>query len=194
VAALSGLERKKIQMKVLNSQKLLDNNASSVLVSLPRALVADRYEFDIEGVHIVCNSAASAARLIRELKKGPQPPHLEKWELYDFEQFTGKLQYFPKQFLAFLLKVRTATDEQVRTQMGLRSNRVLAGILSGVSKVALSLGLDPQMVYTQSTKYVKGKPERLYQISGGFKSAASLSDWPSEDDLRIQEDEMQEPD
>jgi len=154
--------------------------------------MADRYEFKIEGVDIVCNSAASAARLIHALRKGPMPPHLEKWELHDFEQFTGKLQHFPKKLLEFLLTVRTATDEQIRQHMNLSSNRVLAGILSGVSKVALSLGLDPQMVYTQTTKYVKSKPQRIYQISEGFYTAAKRSDWPSEEELRMTEDEYQQ--
>jgi len=147
--------------------------------------VADRIEIDIgDGKKAVCNSVKTAAKLIRELGKNPVPPELEEWSLDDFEQFTGKLQYGPKRIVAFLLERDSATDTELRESLSFQNNRALAGTLSGVTKVASSLGLRSDQVYTQATKYEKGKPVRKYKISPAFKNAAQRSDWPSEDDLK----------
>jgi hypothetical protein len=151
--------------------------------------MADRIEIDIGGGRkAIVNSVKTAAKLIRELGQNVVRPELEEWSLDDFEQFTDKLQYWPKRIVAFLLESNSATDTEIRDKLHFHDNRALAGTLSGVTKIASSLGLRSEQVYTQVTKYEKGKPIRQYKISPAFRDAARRSDWPSADDLKPDEE------
>ena len=110
-------------------------------------------------------------------------PEFIPWEAAEFTEFTAKLKLYPLRLLAMLLKKNAATDAELRKELGYANNKALAGTLSGISKGALSLDIEPQRVYNQRTSYKHGKPLRMYYIGPMFRKAAIDHDWPSETDL-----------
>jgi hypothetical protein len=137
-------------------------------------------EFEVtssKGLKIKCSSVEAAKRLINELERDISP-EAEEWNVTDFEEFAGRLQYQPRLLLKLLLENdREVSDAEIRNSLKLASNRVLAGVLSGVSKVALALSIDPNRVYRQTTRYKNGLPERQYTVTSAFRKAALDNDW-----------------
>jgi hypothetical protein len=177
-------------MKTLKSSSPVQNpldNASSVRLpywsSRKRTLVVAEYVVEYKGAKVHCKSMEDAARLLERLGQGGNNPEVRPWNAAEFTDFTERLEVGPRRLLAFLLKISPATDWQLRGHLDLAGNKQLAGVLSGVSKVALALDIEPRRVYSQSTSYKSGKPERRYQVTLAFKKAAEEVDWPSEKDL-----------
>jgi hypothetical protein len=137
------------------------------------------------GAEVRCETPQAAADLIAELAKRTKIPPEVAWQRHEFSEFVEKIQLNQRRLLAALLKVPASlTDTEIRQRFGFGTNKVLAGWLSGISKVALSLGIDPQRIYTQRTNYRRRKPERRYSVTYGFRDQAKLADWPSESDLK----------
>jgi|HubBroStandDraft_4_1064222.scaffolds.fasta_scaffold33332_5 hypothetical protein len=69
------------------------------------------------------------------------------------------------------------------------SNQGLAGVLSGVTKVAEAMEIDPARIYYQRTEYEQGCPVRRYYIASAFMRAAIDADWSSPHDLEERDDD-----
>jgi hypothetical protein len=176
--------------KKRRDKKIVLDNASSVLLPLSgqakKARFMAEYIVRYKGAEVICKSVEDAARLLERLGQNEKNLEWRPWNTADFTDFTNRLETQPRRLLAFLVKIKTATDTQLREHLRLQNNKALAGVLSGVSKVALACDMEPQRVYTQHTNYKAGKPERRYSISPAFKKATEDFDWPSEQDLKWQ--------
>jgi hypothetical protein len=164
-------------MKTRNLKNTLAN-ASSVMVPLSiwGNLMRHEYEIEYRGIKIKCPSLDAMKKAVRELEN-QLPPETEPWLSHDFVEFTQRIQWQQKKLLEVLLNSGPSSDEELRTSLGLADNRVLAGVLSGVSKVALALDIDPRRVYKQTTTYKNGSPLREYSISLPFRKAALDHGW-----------------
>jgi hypothetical protein len=143
-----------------------------------------KYTVRYKGARVECDSPQAAARLLRELEKEPDHPMFAQWGVDEFRDLTERLQVYPKRLLGFLLSKQDATDEELREHLRLKGNQSLAGVLSGITKVAQAVGIEPNRIYQQHTRYSQGKPVRRYWITSAFKKIAKDYDWPSESDLR----------
>jgi len=144
--------------------------------------MAHEYEIEFKGAKVKCKSARDAVRLLRELGQDAGTP----WNAADFTEFVEQLENRPRRLLAFLVAAQEGVgDEALRTFLELDGNRALAGVLSGISKVALKLDIKPEQVYRQSTTYDKGKPVRKYWATPAFMKAANDADWPPDSDLEL---------
>ena len=161
------------------------DNASSVGLTLrgKRKPIMAEYLVKWKGAEIRCKSVEDAARLLERLDASSTSLELRSWNAAEFSEFVDRLEVMPRQLLAFLVERVSATDAELREHLGLKGNKQLAGVLSGISKVAMLLDIEPRRVYTQHTTYKSGKPERRYYASPAFKKAAEDVDWPSEKDL-----------
>lgn len=173
--------------------KLSIDNASSVLIPLSsrnRKRMEHEYEIEVKGRIIRCKTAEAAARLLEVVAQGDRPKDDVPWNDHDFAEFTGRIRIFQRRLLKVLLDHKQVwmTDEELRGAMHVRGNQALAGFLSGISKVALALNIEPARVYVMQTKYERGKPVRFYRIGSAFKKIAQANEWPAADDL-IAEDE-----
>lgn len=132
-----------------------------------------------KGIKIRCSSLEAADRLVKKLEQAIADPDIEEWNATDFEDFTGRLQHLPRRLLKLLLNTyEDVSDADIRSALGLANNRVLAGVLSGISKVALALSIDPNRVYKQRIRYQSGLPQRQYAVTKAFRKAAvELYDW-----------------
>lgn len=190
------MQRRKRQIK----DEIPLDNASSVVVAFrsrrKRRKMVHRYTVRYGGVEVQCDSPQAAARLIRELRKQPDHPSFVHWTVDEFGDFTDRLQLYPRRLLAFLLTRSTMTDDDLRQHLNIVGNKALAGVLSGISKVALALDIDPARVYCQHTSYSQGKPVRRYWATPAFQKAAQDLDWPSKSDLRtpVEEEDGKAPD
>ena len=174
----------------------VDKNASSVILALLGSplsneewLMQRTYKIRYKGAEVECHSLREATDLLRALGEDKHNPELIPWEAAEFTEFTSQLELYPLRLLAMLLSKNAATDGELRKELGYANNKALAGTLSGISKVALSLDIEPQRVYNQRTSYKHGKPMRMYYIGPMFRKAALDHDWPSETDLNPPDDD-----
>jgi hypothetical protein len=145
------------------------------------------YEIEYRGRIIRCRTAEAANRILGILEQQDTMKDDLGWNDRDFTAFTNRIQLQQRKLLAKLLEYGTTTlvqDVKLREHLDITNNQALAGILSGITKVALALNIEPKCVYSQRTRFRKGKPERFYQIGSGFLRAASTCGWPTADDLK----------
>lgn len=160
------------------------DNTSSVPVVLFE--MEHEYEIEYKGRIVRCKTADAAARLLAVLEQEDVSKDTMPWTPNDFTKFTERIQLRQRKLLAKLLEYGSTTwlsAEKLCDLMSVRGNQALAGVLSGVTKVALSLDIDPKRVYLQTTRFKEGKPYRLYRIASGFLRAAAEHEWPSKTDL-----------
>jgi hypothetical protein len=140
------------------------------------------YEVEYRGVVIRCDTPEDVARLARELAKDEDVIQHERWLAHEFMDFVNRIQYQQRRLLALLLK-KNMNDHELREALGVSGNQALAGILSGITKVAQIMEIDRRRIYLQRTQYEQGLPVRDYMVAPGFKFSALDNDWPTEKDL-----------
>lgn len=143
------------------------------------------YEIEYKGRIVRCRTAEAANRILSVFEQQDTTKEVLRWSDDDFAEFTNRIQLRQRRLLAKLLEYGTnlVQDVKLREHLDITSNQALAGILSGITKVALALSIEPERVYSQRTRFMKGKPERLYRIASGFLRAAYAHGWPTEEDL-----------
>jgi hypothetical protein len=148
------------------------------------------YEVEYKGVMIRCDTPQEAVQVARLLGGEPDHPHYAPWRVDEFTEFVDRLQTMPRRLLNILLKAgcQPVKDVQLRADLPASTNQALAGVLSGITKVAKAVDIEPSRIYYQRTEYNQGSPERRYYITAAFLKAARDADWPSENDLKFQDD------
>lgn len=178
-------------------QKYPLTNTSSVSKVLPVSKRSKRmsgkkpYEVEYRGVIIRCATREEAVELARQLGGTPDHPHHIPWRVDEFTEFVERIQIAQKKLLNVLLKARCqpVRDYDLCAHMGVATNQGLAGMLSGITKVAKAMDIEPSRIYYQRTEYQQGSPERRYYITPAFMKAAENADWPAIHDLEEREDE-----
>jgi hypothetical protein len=178
-------------------QKYSLTNTSSVSKVLPVSKQFKKmsskkpYEVEYRGVIIRCSTPEEAVEVARQLGGTPDNPHHVPWRVDEFTEFVDRIQIAQRKLLNVLLKARCqpVKDYDLCGQLGLATNQGLAGVLSGVTKVAKAMDIEPSRIYYQRTEYKQGSPERRYYITPAFMKAALDADWPSMYDLEEPEDE-----
>ena len=169
------------------------DNTPSVRIVLPgskqgrRKMSAKKpYEVEYKGVVIRCATPEEAAKVARLLGGAPENPQFVPWRVDEFTDFVDRIQVKQRRLLAALLRAKgqSLMDYQLRGELELSSNQALAGVLSGVTKVAQLMDIDPKRIYVQHTEYKQGYPERRYWVTSAFQKAAEDADWPSQNDLK----------
>ena len=148
------------------------------------------YEVEYKGVTIRCSTPQEAVEVARMLGGEPEHPHYTPWRVDEFTEFTDRLQLAQRRLLNVLLKKRCqpVRDYDLYAEVGVVSNQALAGVLSGVTKVAKLMEIEPSRIYYQRTEYNQGSPVRKYYITPAFLKAAEDADWPAPNDL-VERDE-----
>lgn len=145
----------------------------------------EKYEIVFGKARIRCRTARDAARLAKELNLGPEHPQTVTWRVDEFTEFVNRIQWQQRRLLDALLKSDGAIhDYDLCGRLTLGGNQALAGVLSGITKVAQAMEIDPRRIYSLETSYSKGLPERKYSVTYAFRKAAKDADWPSFDDLK----------
>jgi len=144
------------------------------------------YEVEYKGVIVRCVTPEEAAKVAQLLGGEPENPEFAPWRVDEFTDFVARIQVTQRRLLHALLKKRgqSLPDWQLCGELGLSSNQALAGVLSGVTKVAKAMNIEPKRIYVQHTKYNQGSPERRYWVTSAFQKAADDADWPLLNDLK----------
>jgi hypothetical protein len=148
------------------------------------------YEIEYKGKTIRCRTLEDMQRALESLGNSRPTRDVQPWSTDEFDKFTGRIQLQQRRLLAKLLEYGTTAwleDFKLRELMDIPHNQALAGVLSGISKVALMFGIEPRRVYTQNTTFKHGKAHRFYQVTSEFLRAAAKHKWPSKADLKGQE-------
>jgi hypothetical protein len=180
-----------------NANSLL-TNASSVPIVLygrkrqrGKRVAKKPYEVEYKGVTIRCDTPQEAVEVARLLGGEPDHPHFAPWRVDEFTEFVQRIHFAQRRLLSILMKAKgqAVKDAQLSSMMGVSGNQALAGILSGVTKIAKAMDLEPSRIYYQRTEYNQGSPERRYYITPAFLKAAEDVSWPSPIDLIEREDD-----
>jgi hypothetical protein len=151
------------------------------------APAAFTYEIEYKGKIIRCRTLNDMQQALEKLEGSKIAKESMPWSREEFEKFTGRIQFQQRRLLAKLLEygaIAWLEDFKLRELLDIPDNQALAGVLSGISKVALMFGIEPRRVYTQTTFYKHGKAKRCYQITSEFLRAANKHKWPSKRDLQ----------
>jgi hypothetical protein len=143
------------------------------------------FEIEYRGRLIRCRTERALVRALGVLDPDEERGGMA-WTAEEFTEFTDRIRTAQRRLLGKLLEFGPAslTDEKLRADLGIINNQALAGVLSGISKTALALNLEPARVYLSRTQYRKGKPVRSYRIASGFLRAATKMGWPRDEDLK----------
>lgn len=149
------------------------------------------FEIDCDGAKIRCETAEEVVRLLKLMKEAEIHPDAQSWKTYEFDNLLARLQDQPRRLLAFMIEcgVRPIKDSELREALGLRDNKALAGVLSGISKVAQAMNIDPRRIYRFALDYKEGKPNRSYQLTPAFHAAIKHIGWPKPEDLESSDEE-----
>jgi hypothetical protein len=162
------------------------DNTSSVLLLLGKNKKQMAYDVICGDVIIRCGNAKEAALVAKELNAGKASPQTMPWRLHEFTEFVNRIQWQQRRLLNILLhSVTPVPVRELCLKLHLSGNQALAGVLSGITKVAQTLDIDPGRIYKQDTTYSKGRPERKYRVVYAFRQAAKENSWPSQEDLEI---------
>jgi hypothetical protein len=167
------------------------DNASSVLIPLRRygqSSLAHNYEIEYKGKIIRCRTESALVRALGVLE-ADENRSAALWSAEEFTDFTNRIRTPQRRLLGKLLECGPAMlmDEKLRADLGISNNQALAGVLSGISKTALAMDLDPTNVYLSRTRYRNGKPIHAYRIASEFLRAAKKLGWPKEEDLKTED-------
>lgn len=180
----------KPQKTPLADLKPLDNNASSVIIAYSD--MEHEYEIEYRGRIVRCKTADAAARLLAVLEQQDVAKDSLPWSPHDFTEFVERIQLRQRKLLAKLLEHGSTTwlaAEKLCELLSIRGNQALAGVLSGITKVAMSLDIAPERVYLQTTRFKEGQRSRFYRVASGFLHAANDNEWPSQSDLEVRDEE-----
>ena len=173
----------------MSDTKISLDNASSVPVVFHQDTGAEamehEYEVEYKGRIVRCKTADAAAQLLHVLEQQDDDKDVLPWSPHDFTEFTDRIQWQQRRLLKHLLNYGggSLSSKKLRELMDIVGNQSLAGVLSGVTKVAMSLDIAPERVYLKTTKFTQGKPEQFYRVASGFLWAAKEHEWPSDRDL-----------
>lgn len=131
------------------------------------------YEIEYKGIKVRSDDLEGAKEILRHIQGLPESPDYAPWSEEELREFTGRLKPLPKSALYALMYTlkSSRTDSELRSALCIHSNKALAGVLSGISKIALAMKIAPERVYRQSTTYSQGKPIRHYKLSRAFRKA-----------------------
>jgi hypothetical protein len=101
------------------------------------------------------------------------------WNRENFWKFIDALGETQKLLLSHLVQHRKMSDEEMRKNVGVKTNLELGGILSGVSKQAGAHNIPARAVYTIENETQGGETKKSYVIAYDFLRIASEMNWPS---------------
>ncbi len=143
-------------MKAYNNSPL--TNTSSVLIVLSgrkqgkRTRVAKKpYEVEYKGVMIRCDTPQEAVEIARLLGGEPDHPHYAPWRVDEFTEFVDRIQIMQRRLLNILIKAQCqpVKDSRLCSALPASTNQALAGVLSGITKVAKAMDIEPSRIYYQ---------------------------------------------
>jgi len=125
---------------------------------------------------------ASKSPLVRAMESmiGPTVHTVNPWTFKRFFDFIEALGDPQKETVRLLVTKHRMTDEQLRKALKVANNQQLAGILSGISKQAASLGMAARDVFTIENESKAGEVTKTYVAANRFLETAKECNWPDE--------------
>lgn len=98
----------------------------------------------------------------------PDPMLSNPWTPQRFLAFLESLGPVQRDLLGYLVRNERASDEELREAAGVETNQALAGILSGISKRTLAVGVSPRDVFSLYKQRRPGGRSSTYAITESF--------------------------
>jgi len=95
------------------------------------------------------------------------------WTPEVFHEFMEHLGVPQRAALSALVERRRVSDSSLREVLGVSDNQALGGVLSGISKQAMALGIPARAVFRCENYRNAGKRRGVYLIDGQFHQIAT---------------------
>jgi hypothetical protein len=102
-----------------------------------------------------------------------------QWTPALFRRFIERLGRPQQTALSVLVTRHYMEDEELREALNVPDNQTLAGVLSGISKQATSIGIPFRAIFTFQNFRNGGKRRSTYAITNNFLEIATEMNWPS---------------
>jgi hypothetical protein len=144
------------------------------------------YTVVVDGVPILCETAAAAVALAREAagsggtvsatpgaRQESSSPTGSRWTEQRIREFFRVIKAQQRKLVDALLETTDArTDDQLCQTLGLPDGRSLAGVFTGLFKNAKKVGADPKELYQRHSVTIGDKRQYEYTVAEGFRLAA----------------------
>lgn len=143
------------------------------------------YTVIVDGVPILCETAAAAIALAREAaNEGTSAAHSQgqsslplsessRWTEQRIEDFFRFIKPQQRKLIDGLMETADArTDEQLCQLLGLADGRALAGVFTALFKNAKKAGANPRELYLRHPVTIDGKRQFEYTLADSFRAAA----------------------
>ncbi|MBI3477390.1 MAG: hypothetical protein HY010_16780 [Acidobacteria bacterium] len=101
------------------------------------------------------------------------------WTDIRLDQFLHRLGPDQKKILGILVNQIRATAEDLRNAVAVDSNQALAGIMSGISKQAMAVGVGAREVFGIENRRRSGVLSKSFFVAPEFLAAAHAVRWPT---------------
>lgn len=138
-------------------------------------------EFEHRGKKYRADTAKEAIELQRLLEKqefdqGAQP--IRHWPVDTALEFLESLGEKQRKFLSILAEGSSVPSETVIRILGLDSEIALAGVLSGLSKQAKKMKVNPHNIYFVDVSWSGKTKTRYFRMMRDFLEAITELNWP----------------
>jgi hypothetical protein len=146
------------------------------------------YTVVVDGVPILCESAAAAIALAREaassgasvtqsgspaISANGGAPSGSRWTEQRIKDFFRFIKPQQRKLVDALLETTDArTDEQLCQLLGVEDGRALAGVFTGVFKNAKKVGANPRELYLRHPVTFNDRRQFEYTLAESFRAAA----------------------
>jgi hypothetical protein len=100
------------------------------------------------------------------------------WNRENFWKFIDSVGEPQRQLLTQLVQRYKISDEEIRKDIGIKTNLELGGILSGISKQAGALNIPARAVFVIENESQSGETTKSYAVAIGFLKIAIEMNWP----------------
>jgi hypothetical protein len=97
-----------------------------------------------------------------------------------FWKFIESLGDSQKLILSKLILKRSLKDKELRNLVGVKDNKQLAGVMSGISKQAAAHNIPARAVFKIENESKAGEVTKTYVVSLDFLRIANEMNWPDE--------------
>jgi hypothetical protein len=113
-----------------------------------------------------------------EFLPGNRVLHHGPWTEAILDTFLHSLGRDQKEILRILVDKKRATADELRAAIGVEKNQALAGVISGISKQAVALGIKPRDVFGIENNRKSGVLNKSFVINEDLLKIAQFANWP----------------
>ena len=158
-------------------------------------------KFRYRGIEVECSTEAEAKSVLADIAEQDEKRRVQNrsllevaiatvtdaekrernpWNVDLFWKFIESLGDSQELILKKLILKRSLNDKELRNLVGVKDNKQLAGVMSGISKQAAAHNIPARAVFKIENESKAGEVAKTYVVSLDFLRIANGMNWPDE--------------